>query len=641
MTLGVSTVKLKGHAAWIAALLVLLCGAVAFTQQRDTTARPTATPQAGTGQITGVVRTPDASPQPVRRVVVTISGGEPAINPRSVLTDDDGRFALAGLPAGRFTVVARKAAYLQAEHGATRPRGAGTPVVLTTGQALDISMTMYRGAAISGVIRDAAGAPVSGIDVRVMDVRTLIAPDNSQVDMSPSDDRGVYRVFGLPPGEYVIVALPPANAANTGAPSAQDVDAALALLTSRQSAVPGAPVRPPAEARPIGFAPVFHPGTSYAGEAGRVRLQTGEDRTGIDVELRAVPFASISGSISGDVQSFEAVELTIFPQGPRVQTGFSSAGVSGRPIDAEGRFHYSGLALGLYRIAARSMRGPNAPSGPTVVNGQIATPRGGGAGTGAPQPGGQPVGDALYGFVDVDLRGDDISGVHVALRPGGRMTGRVVIRASGNQPPPADLSRLRLGLTLEGGGWNIVADGVRMGPGLLSPPLSTIRPDSTFELRNIAPGRFTLGGQAVAEAPQWRWRSAMAGDRDLFDGVLELGPSTDLRDVVITLTDIPTELTGTLQSASGQPTAGYFIVALPANRELLTPRSRRILWTRPDTSGRFTFAWPPAGDYVLTALTDLDPLDLGDLAFLEQVAQAGIKVTVPEGQKITQDLRIK
>ena len=221
------------------------------------------------------------------------------------------------------------------------------------------------------------------------------------------------------------------------------------------------------------------------------------------------------------------------------------------------------------------------------------------------------------------------------------MTGRVVIRASGNQPPPADLSRLRLGLTLEGGGWNIVADGVRMGPGLLSPPLSTIRPDSTFELRNIAPGRFTLGGQAVAEAPQWRWRSAMAGDRDLFDGVLELGPSTDLRDVVITLTDIPTELSGTLQSASGQPTAGYFIVALPANRELLTPRSRRILWTRPDTSGRFTFAWPPAGDYVLTALTDLDPLDLGDLAFLEQVAQAGIKVTVPEGQKITQDLRIK
>jgi hypothetical protein len=641
MTIRLRHVNSEVRALCVAVMLVLLGGGVTSTQQRDTAAKPAAAAPKGTAQINGVLRTADASPQPVRRAVVTISGGEPAINARSVLTDDDGRFALGTLPAGRFTIVARKAAYLQAEHGATRPRGAGTPVVLSEGQQLDVSMTMYRGAAISGVIRDASGAPVSGIDVRVMDVRTLGSPENSQVDMTTSDDRGVYRVFGLPPGEYVVVALPPANAANTGAPSAQDVDAALALLASRQSAVPGAPVRPPAEARPIGFAPVFHPGTSYAAEAGRVRIGTGDDRGAIDIELRAVPFASISGTVSGDVQNLAAVELTFFPLGPRVQTGFSSTGVSGRPLDAEGRFSYSGLAPGLYRIAARSLRGANAPAGPTVVNGQIVTGRASGAGGGTPQPGGQPAGDALYGFVDVDLRGDDISGVHLALQPGGRITGRVVVRGSGDQPAAPDLSKLRLGLTLEGGGWNITADGVRMGPGLLSPPISTIRPDGTFELRNIAPGRFTLSGQTPAESGLWRWRSAMAGDRDLFDGLLDLSPSTDIRDVVVTLTDVPTELTGTLQSASGQPTAGYFIVALPADRQLVQPRSRRILWTRPDTAGRFTFAWPPAGEYVLTALTDLDPLDLGDPAFLEQVATAGIKVMVPEGQKTTQNLRIR
>ena len=129
--------------------------------------------------------------------------------------------------------------------------------------------------------------------------------------------------------------------------------------------------------------------------------------------------------------------------------------------------------------------------------------------------------------------------------------------------------------------------------------------------------------------------------RDLLDDAIDLGPGIDLRDVAITITDIPTELTGTLQSTSGQPTAGYFIVALPADRQLLRPGSRRILWTRPDTSGRFKFEWPPAGEYVITAMTDLDPIDLLDTAFLEQVAAAGIKVSVPEGQTTTQDLRIK
>jgi hypothetical protein len=64
-------------------------------QQRDAALQPV---PAGSGEIAGRVITADANPQPLRRAVVTLVGDIP--NPRSVLTDEDGRFVFARLPAG-------------------------------------------------------------------------------------------------------------------------------------------------------------------------------------------------------------------------------------------------------------------------------------------------------------------------------------------------------------------------------------------------------------------------------------------------------------------------------------------------------------------------------------------------------------
>ena len=635
------TEKLSVSSAAFACALAFVVSGIMSAQQRDVVKPPVPPPAAAAAAITGIVRTADAASQPLRRAVVTITGGDLGTRPRSAITGDDGRFAFGGLTAGRYTLTARKAAYLQAEYGAIRPRGAGTPVALAAGQTLDLAIGMFRGASVSGTVRDRNGQPIAGIDVRVMDIRTLAAPpDGSPIEIATSDDRGVYRIFNLPPGEYLVVALPPPGSSNSGAPTVQEVDAALAMLSARASvATPAAPSTPPPPPRIVGFAPAFYPGTPYSTQATRVRVGPGEERAGLDIELQMLPFASVEGRVTGNLATFDSVQVTLIPGGPRVSSSYSTQGMSGRPPDAEGLFAYGGIAPGPYRLVARAQRG-GAPSPGGA--GTTVTGRGGGAGGGnAPFPGTASGGEALYGVADIDVRGEDLKGVTLALGPGGTIHGRIAIRGAGSQPVPTDLSGISLGLGIEGGGWTMSSDGITMGPGMLGRPVVRVQPNGDFTIESIAPGRFLLSGTVPGNQGKWQWRSAMAGGRDLLDGAVELGPGIDLRDVVVTLSDIPTELTGTLQSASGQPTAGYFIVALPANRELLTPRSRRILWTRPDTSGRFTFAWPPAGDYVIAALTDLDPIDLQDLAFLEQVASAGIKVTVPEGQKTTQDLRIR
>ena len=61
---------------------------------------------------------------------------------------------------------------------------------------------------------------------------------------------------------------------------------------------------------------------------------------------------------------------------------------------------------------------------------------------------------------------------------------------------------------------------------------------------------------------------------------------------------------------------------------------------RPDTAGRFTFRQLPAGDYRLTAVTDVEQGEWFDPAFLEQLLNASIAVSLRDGEKKTQDIKV-
>ena len=62
--------------------------------------------------------------------------------------------------------------------------------------------------------------------------------------------------------------------------------------------------------------------------------------------------------------------------------------------------------------------------------------------------------------------------------------------------------------------------------------------------------------------------------------------------------------------------------------------------TRPATNGAFALDGLPPGQYRVAVLTDLDPADLADSSFLDALAGAAVTVTLGEGERKTQDLRI-
>jgi hypothetical protein len=133
----------------------------------------------------------------------------------------------------------------------------------------------------------------------------------------------------------------------------------------------------------------------------------------------------------------------------------------------------------------------------------------------------------------------------------------------------------------------------------------------------------------------------MLGNRDLLDFPLEITTnSTDVSDVVLTFSDRHSELSGTLETAGGQPASEYTIVVYAADRALWRPGARRVRSVRPANDGRFVLADLPAGDYLIAALTDVAPDDWRDPAFLEALGPASVKITIADGAKVTQSLRM-
>src|SRR5262249_24312181 len=126
-------------------------------------AQPAASP--GTGLILGRV-VDAASGRPVGDAIVSITGATIG-TPRAV-TNANGQFVFRKVPKGRLSLVAAKPGYADGAYGRRAPGGTPRSVELGDGQRIgDVTIPMWRHAAISGTVTDEAGEPVIGALVRV------------------------------------------------------------------------------------------------------------------------------------------------------------------------------------------------------------------------------------------------------------------------------------------------------------------------------------------------------------------------------------------------------------------------------------------------------------------------------------------
>jgi hypothetical protein len=613
--------------------LALLCLAVATLtavsaqERRDQRgAKP-----AGTAAISGVLVSDDDPKQPVRRAIVSLSAAELPLG-RTVITDGDGRFAFGGLPAGRFALKAAKGGYLTTTLGAKRSERQGTTLVLAPGEQLTgVTFRIPRAAAITGTVTSPNGDPMPGLQVSAVSVH---APELQPVSLTTvgfvTDDRGVYRVFGLAPGDYYIVASPPRQSTGAGSATARssaEVDAIFRHLRDMTHGLtPGASARPPGrpaapsleKAANVGYAPIFYPGTPNGADATIVSLAAGHERTGVDVVFDRVRTAAIEGIVTSPSGPLPRVILSIAPQGPQLRGIYGGSPVVAQPIGADGRFKYAGVAPGQYTIYVRSTGAAPPPSG-----------RGGGN-MSAP---GDAAAQTQWASADVTVSGQDLT-VSLDLQPALRVIGRLAFQ--GTSPAPEQFAGVRLSLAREGSAGMSVLNNTAIGTPPVSP--AAIRPDGTFEFGGILPGRYRLSATTPAGSPWWL-RSAMADGRDLLDVPLVI-EARDVTNVALTFLDLQSELSGRLQRADGTPAFDSTIIVFSSNPETWRKGSRRIQTAVPASDGRYSVRGLPGGEYLIAMLPDVDPAQLTNREFLTQLAAASLKITLAEGEQKRQDLQV-
>jgi uncharacterized GH25 family protein len=251
---------------------------------------------------------------------------------RGTRSDAQGRFEFIDVPTGTFNVGAAKAGYEAARSAdaavVTIPQiGAARSVEVHDGEVASVELELRRMGTVSGQVSDELGDPVAGASVQLLHVRfergrrRLVAAGMART----TDDRGSYRIFNVPAGQYLV------NAAAGGA-TASDLP---------------------------GYARTFYPGTLDPRSAQYVRVTPSQDLSGIDLALEPAKTARVAGTILGvDGQPTTPGTLQLRPN---VSAGEIAAVPVGAILNDDGTFEFPNVPPGQYLIFAdRGRSNPNA-----------------------------------------------------------------------------------------------------------------------------------------------------------------------------------------------------------------------------------------------------------------------------------------
>src|SRR5262245_11429837 len=258
--------------------------------------------------------------------------------PMTARTTPEGTYEFKQVAPGRYRLFASRNGYARQGYG-QKPGSQGdpasaTPLDVRSGEVLDnINLSLLRGGAIEGRVLDQDGEPAARVSVslirsRYVQGRRVLQPSGSD----QTDDRGQFRIYDIPPGNYHLMATPRVFG-----------------MTDENRAV---------------YPPIYFPGVLDPQEAAKVKMVPGGELRGYDLTL----FETTGYQINGKVTSPDGQPpRRVFVTAHKVPSSGLAQPASSQGTGPQGDFTLRGLIPGTYRLVAQERREDRFLTGSTTV----------------------------------------------------------------------------------------------------------------------------------------------------------------------------------------------------------------------------------------------------------------------------------
>src|SRR5215510_3880073 len=286
----------------------------------------------------------------------------------SAKTNENGYFRITGLPAGRYVPISLTPGYIMSKGWTDYTMSRGGAFDIADGEVIEnFDIELTPGGVITGRVTDSNGRPLVEERVRLswFDKNGIPQEFSTRLleKMLTTDDRGVYRVFGLPEGRYILSA--------GGYSKGED-----------------------------GYVQrTYHPDVTDKSRAKVVEVGAGKEVTDIDINVAEVEktysiFGRVVNADDGKPVGGVKIELGLLsPDGDDIRREESSDDHS----DSKGAFQLSNVPPGKYFAHARVDREPDNTS------------------------------NLYSESVICEVTNSDVRGIEIRLREGGSIEGVVVI----------------------------------------------------------------------------------------------------------------------------------------------------------------------------------------------------------------------
>jgi Carboxypeptidase regulatory-like domain len=520
--------------------LVLVFSFSAFSFRAQSPAKPGLARKSG-GTISGQV-TVHGKGLPGVAVTLRAGGfGQPQNQTApQATTDADGKYRITDIPIGSYVVMPVAPVYTVP--GASRLTAASDAVVITGNETIDnIDFSLVRGGVVTGKVADTDGRPVIDQAVALQNVDyTQQRGGGPPMPMGSfrTDDRGVYRIYGVPAGHYTVSV------------GAQQRFSAYQTVMGQQA-----------------YKQTFHPDVTDQSKATTLEVTEGAEVSTVDITVgRTIDEYSVSG-----------VVLDSSTNAPLPNVGFSlsvlagggnrqrSMGLMSLPVvsDSSGQFRIDNVPPGKYQVAV------------------------------APQSGAGMFGQSAA----FDVINQDVTGIQVSAVRGASLSGIVSLDSSPQDPSiVSELLQFQVQVFVQAPG-NRGFGGAEAAASMQTVPLNG---DGSFQINGLPVGTARLSLLAQDPTLQGTFkllRIERSGTAQM-QGV-NVNSGDNITDVRLVAAYADAIVIGQVKMQNGALPAGSRVVARlsPVGQGRGVPNGGMA---NVDERGRFLVQNVPAGNYSLT-----------------------------------------